>query len=434
MSSKGIGEKLLAAGLVTRAQLDEALRVQAQEEGGNLLSILLSLGYLTRQACTAYLAAQSTAPAADLSKYELSPDLLALVPKQLVLHHEAIPIGKSDGVLTLGTVRPLSSAVLQELEEVTGLSVQALMCAPDDVRRAIERYYPETGQTVEPMVADLASPRRLQDAAALIRKIDKLPALPETVVRVKKIMDDPDSMISDMAGIISMDPPIAAKMLSVANSVAYGFQQQVNDVNFGVTLLGMHETYNLVLSCSVLNCAEKVSGFDYRTFWRKSMCCAAAARAIARRCGRENAFGLYSAALLHGLGRMALSQVAPKLYAQIDQSLPVDERIAQEEEVFGITHAEAGYVLATQWQLPLEIAEPIRLHHRPELAQEVPDSVMVVALAVVLSRATGAEGEADKLFVGSETLREHLGIEEDSLADLVTEFLVERENVHAGGA
>ncbi len=434
MCSTKIGERLLAAGLVTRTQLDEALRMQAQQEGGDLLSILLSLGYLTRQAFLKYLAAQSGPAPADLSKHEISPDLLGLVPKQLVLQHEVIPIGKRGEVLTLGTVRPLSSAVLQELEEAAGLSVQALMCAPGDVQNCVERYYPEVEQAPGSTAADLASPRRLQDVAALIQDIDKLPALPETVVRVRKTMDNPDSLITDMAKFISMDPPIAAKMLSVANSAAYGFPQRVNDVNFAVTLLGMRETYNLVLSCSVLNFAERLSSFDYRAFWRKSMCCAAASRVIAKRCGRENAFGLYSAALLHGLGRMALSQVAPEFYTQIDQSLPVHERIAREEEVLGITHAEAGYVLATQWQLPLEIAEPIRLHHRPELAQEVPDSVMVVALAVVLSRATGAEGEADTLFLGSETSQEHLGIKEDVLPELVTEFLVERENVQAAGA
>jgi len=434
MSSEKIGEKLLAAGLVTRAQFDEALRVQAQQEGSDLLTILVSLKYLTRKACIEYLAAQSTAPATDLSKYELSPDLLALVPKQLVLHHEAIPIGKSGGMLTLGMIEPLSPAALQELEQMTGLSVRAVLCPPDDVRNTIERYYPETEQTPGSTVADMASPIRLQNAAMLIRKIDRLPALPETVVRVRRTMNNPDSSVTDMAGIISMDPAIAAKVLGVANSAAYGFPQRVNDINLGVTLLGMRETYCLVLSCSVLNYAEQLPGFDYRTFWRRSMCCTAASRVIAKRCGRQNAFGLYSGALLHGLGRMALSEVAPKLYAKIDQSLPVDERLAQEEKTLGITHAEAGYVLATQWQLPLEVAEPIRLHHRPELAQDAPDNVMVVALAVVLSRATGAEGEADRVFVGCETPRKHLGIEDDALPDLVNEFLVERENTRAAGA
>ena len=261
----------------------------------------------------------------------------------------------------------------------------------------------------------------------LISKIDRLPALPETVVRVRKAMDDPEGSVADMAGIISMDPPIAAKVLSVANSAAYGFPQRVNDVNLGVTLLGMRETYCLVLSCSVLNYAEKASAFDYRAFWRRSMWCTAASRVIAKRCGLQNAFGLYSGALLHGLGQMALGEVAPELYGQIDQSLAPEERIAQEESVLGMAHTEAGYVLATQWQLPLEIAEPIRLHLRPELAENALDNVMVVALAVALSRTSGAEGETAELFAGSEIPREHLGIKEDALTDMVAEYLVERE-------
>ncbi len=427
MSSERIGKKLVTAGLVTQAQLDEALGVLAQQGGSDVLSILVSLNYLTRQACIDYLAAKSTAPATDLSKHEISAELLGLVPKQFVLQHQVIPIGKGDGVLTLGAIEPLGSGALEELEQASGLSVQAVLCAADDVRNAIARYYPESEQAPGAAAANVDSPARLQNAAVLISKIDRLPALPETVVRVRRTMDDPGSSVADMAGIISMDPPIAAKVLSVANSAAYGFPQRVNDVNLGVTLLGMRETYCLVLSCSVLNYAEKTPAFDYRSFWRRSMWCTAASRVIAKRCGLQNAFGLYSGALLHGLGEMALGEVAPELYSQIDQSLAPDERIAQEESVLGMAHTEAGYVLATQWELPLEIAEPIRLHLRPELAHDALDNVMVVALAVALSRASGVEGEAAELFVGSETPREHLGIEEDALAGMVAEYLVERE-------
>jgi hypothetical protein len=43
-----VGEKLLAAGLITQAQLDEAL-AKAKETGGRVGDVAVELGFVTRE-------------------------------------------------------------------------------------------------------------------------------------------------------------------------------------------------------------------------------------------------------------------------------------------------------------------------------------------------------------------------------------------------
>ena len=91
-------------------------------------------------------------------------------------------------------------------------------------------------------------------------------------------MQEPDSSIDDIASVISLDPPIAAKVLSVANSAAYGFPNRVESLSLAVTLMGLRETYSIVLSAAVLDMFETSRHFDYEAFWMASVCCAAAGR------------------------------------------------------------------------------------------------------------------------------------------------------------
>ncbi|MBN2310181.1 MAG: HDOD domain-containing protein, partial [Candidatus Hydrogenedentes bacterium] len=220
---------------------------------------------------------------------------------------------------------------------------------------------------------------------------------------------------------------------SVANSAAYGFPQRVDDLKLAVSLLGLRETYSLVLSCAVVDLLKKSKQFDYRVFWLESMCCAAAARIVAKASGRRQLFGVFSAGLLHDLGRVALAQVASHSYARIDAYLPPDELLAAEEQLLGLTHTEAGYELATHWNLPEEIAEPIRFHHKPALATKARENVAIVGIASLMVRAMGTElEENESIFAGHEETLALLGLDEEFSEAMLNEFLERRADSFGG--
>ena len=187
-----------------------------------------------------------------------------------------------------------------------------------------------------------------------------------------------------------------------------------------VTLLGVRETYSVVLSCAVVDLFDKSKLFDYAAFWRDSTFCALAAQAIAKTSSQPQKTGVFSAGLLHDLGRVALAEVVPERYARVNADLVGADLIAAEEEVFGVAHPEAGYELACHWGLPEDIAEAIRFHHTPQHAAKGKAMVAMVAIANIMAEVyrPGSDEAQEPNFDECRDSLECLGIDEASMKEL----------------
>jgi HD-like signal output (HDOD) protein len=427
-----IGQLLIQAELITSKQLEGALDVQAKE-GGKVVETLIRLGHLDTDSFVQFLARQPGVASIDLASYHVDRELINLIPREFATKHEVFPIDKLGRLLTVGMVCPLDTTAINELSEITGLRIKPVLCPAKSIRGAIARYYPQDAAQPAPTLSvddaeGLRSSMSLQNVAHLIRQLQSLPALPETVQRVREVMANPLSSLHEVAEIITLDPPIAAKVLSVANSAAYGFQQRVDDLNLAVSLLGLRETYSIVLSAAVIDIFAASKMFDYESYWKEAMCSAAAARLISQAGPESTRTGAFTAGLLHDLGRVALAEVAPKRYERVGRGLEGRDLIAVEEEHLGLAHTEAGYELASHWELPTAIAEPIRFHHDPGSAADHGDMVAVVALADVIIRAPES-GEDAMLFASYQPLLARLGLTEESAKGIVRDYLGRRDDV-----
>ncbi|MCP4645058.1 MAG: HDOD domain-containing protein [bacterium] len=384
---KRIGELLLEAGLITKDALEDGLAAQ-KKNGGKIVENLIALGHMEARTFVQFLARQPGIPSITLTNYQISPDLVGLIPGELAREHQLFPIDKMGKLLTVAMACPLDAETIQELETITGLRVKPILCPVNDIEAAIAKYYHVEGEPEpEGNFDHLGVSLKLESIATTVRKFESLPGLPETVERVREAMLDPEIPITDVARAISTDPPISAQLLTVANSAAYGFQSRVLSVEAAASLLGLKETYSIALSSAVIDLFSKSDTFDYQGFWNRSFVCGAAAKAIAEERGESRPSGVFSAGLLYDLGQLALTEVAGDRYAEIESGLDGIELVQQEEESLGLSHTEAGYELARAWGFPPELAEPIRFHHAPESAKEVPINVATVAIAAVMARA-----------------------------------------------
>lgn len=73
----------------------------------------------------------------------------------------------------------------------------------------------------------------------IIKKIKSLPPLPESVMKVREICDDPDGTIKDLIQVVKQDPMFTADILKIANSPLYGFSRQITTIDQAVSLFGM---------------------------------------------------------------------------------------------------------------------------------------------------------------------------------------------------
>lgn len=406
-SKRLIGEMLVDEHIITRAQLDAALHVQ-KEKGGKLVETLIALEYLETRDFLRFLSRQPGVASIDLLNYTIPQEVTKLIPPEFALKHEILPIDKLGRDLTVGMACPLDSKTIKELEAITGLRVRPLLVSMSDIRVALNRYFgerpkqtmdiyklqgvaPRSAVAPEPMevMEQVESAMTFEGIAHIVREIKSLPALPETIHEIRAAMEDPATDGNRIAHILQRDPSLSAKVISLANSSAYGFAHKVSTVDLAVSLLGLREIYAVVLASAVVDYFEESATFDYKKFWKRSMFCGAAARIIGRTTGLKNASALFSAGLIHDLGKLVLADFAPGRYAEVNQDLKDKEIMALENDLFGVAHPEVGYILAESWSLPEDLAQSIRWHADILSATDCRETVAAVGLAALMADAYG---------------------------------------------
>jgi len=413
-----IGQMLVSAGLITENQLKDAAAVQS-ETGDRLINILIAQGAMDSKRFVAFLAEPGKSHAIDVGNVDIPAAVIELVPRNFALLHHVVPVERDGSKLTVASESALDRAVIEALEEHTGLSVKSLICPRDDVRTSLARHYENPGSGHEDLAGTIEGPLKLTMAVSMLRHIDSLPALPGTVHRVREVIYGEDGSAADVAEAISQDPAIAARVLRVANSAAYGFTHQVDNVQLAVSLLGLMETYSIVISSAVVNLFDQSRSFDYKQFWLESLVCARVARALSRLVENKNHAGMFSAGLLHDLGRVAILQIAPKQYENISSSLKGPALIEAEEQQCGLNHTEAGYQLAQHWGLPEELSNCIRFHHAPDKAPEASRTMTaIVNVAEMIAHADRDEGAPDYNFGACTAALEILDLTEKEVRDL----------------
>ncbi len=141
---KGLGELLVRDNLISVVQLEEAKREQ-KNHGGRLTSALIKLGYLKDKDLADFLSQQFGVPYIDLEQWEIEPEVLKTIPRDLCEKHQVIPVSKTDNVLVVAFADPSNMYVRDDLNFITRCKVEAVVAPELSILKAIERHYEKTG-------------------------------------------------------------------------------------------------------------------------------------------------------------------------------------------------------------------------------------------------------------------------------------------------
>ena len=229
---------------------------------------------------------------------------------------------------------------------------------------------------------------------SIVEAVNDLPALPQVVVQVIKLTEDPDSTAQDINYVLNQDQAITAKVLKMANSAFYGFPRRIGSVTDAIIMLGFRTLRSIVMAASVSDILNKeIEGYalEYGELWRHSQCTAMAARLIARKSKFAFLDLAYTAALLHDIGKVILNNIMKETYREVVTLVSEDNIsfIEAENKILGFNHAEVGARVAEKWNLPPETVEAIQLHHSPEVAQVNPRLTAIVHLADAICVSMG---------------------------------------------
>jgi diguanylate cyclase (GGDEF)-like protein len=212
-----------------------------------------------------------------------------------------------------------------------------------------------------------------EELTARIRACSQLPSLPGVALKVLELARQPDAGVEQIAALIAKDSALTARVLKTANSSFYGRTRPVVTISQAVVTLGVQAVKTLVLGFSLVRTLSRARsrGFDHLGYWKRSVYSASAAKLLAQRMNIVQQEEAFLAALLMDIGMLALDQVLGKPYSQVIADIQGhDPLAAAESRAFGLTHADAGALLAEQWNLPPVLAEPIRHHHAADAVED----------------------------------------------------------------
>jgi putative nucleotidyltransferase with HDIG domain len=196
---------------------------------------------------------------------------------------------------------------------------------------------------------------------------DGLPPAPRILPRLLALLSNPDTDVSELVELISVDPGLTSQLLRACNSAFVGLPEPASDVTEAVNRLGVSFVYQMAAavtgSASFQDASKtKLAGM----LWQDSVTSAFAADLLASDLDLDRS-SLFTAALLHDFGKLVLGKQWNNEYWQlVEQNQSASSELLRlEEENYEVNHAEVGGRVLAHWKFPPAIASSVWRHHSP---------------------------------------------------------------------
>jgi twitching motility protein PilT len=141
ISSRRLGEFLVARRVLSRDVLDELLDREAKE-GIHLSNLLVADELVSEQDLTAAVASELGVPYVDLAERSILPDVWGMVPEDLARGYLAVALERrDDGGIVVAMDDPGDEQVVAALESDLGAEVHPAVAVRDDLVRLITQMY-----------------------------------------------------------------------------------------------------------------------------------------------------------------------------------------------------------------------------------------------------------------------------------------------------
>ena len=242
-------------------------------------------------------------------------------------------------------------------------------------------------------------------------------ALPDACFKVKALMDDDSSEISDFADVIGIDPSMTSRLLQIANSAIYSFPGEISTISRAISIIGTQAIYTMMLvdvAASAFKHFEN-QAIDLKRFWRMSVYCGLASKNLAISAGLRDIERLFVAGLLQNFGELLVAKVNPDVAQRCEQYNKAQLPWQLQELILGFTYTDVSADLLKIWQLPEKIILPIRHFHAASNI-EINKDVKILNLASRLALIDSHNEEFCYEDVIDESLCSPLGLSPDDLA------------------
>ena len=216
----------------------------------------------------------------------------------------------------------------------------------------------------------------------------ELPAFPEAVIRIQRVLQSPDTRTDDVVRILSSEPALAARLLRMANSAEFRrSDQNITDLKNAVARMGFNMVRSVAVALAMRQLRRKdtyspTAQLELEHAWEESLNASASCFVIARRFTRLNPDQALLTGLLHVLGR---------LYIVMRSKDTAELSDAEMRQIIDGWHASIGKAILETWGLPEELQHAVERQDEYTVEQDGIVSLTDVLIAAKLL----AKGETD---------------------------------------
>jgi len=215
--------------------------------------------------------------------------------------------------------------------------------------------------------------------------VAELITLPDIYIAIKETIEDPESDMKELTGVISIDPAISARLLKIANSPFYGQAADIDSLNRAVSLLGTKTIHDTVLAITLSHVFQSMVGvnIDVAGFWQNAIMRGVVAKSCAKELKINDPDRLFILGLLSNIGHMVMGIRDPILMQKVmSQHQKTGYPIHLfERSTFGFDFAELGADILESWSIPDSIISGIRYQNCPEVAPDFKQEAAIVYCA-----------------------------------------------------
>lgn len=197
---------------------------------------------------------------------------------------------------------------------------------------------------------------------------DDLPPLPEILIQLEKLVNDPKSDLEAIAELVESDPVLSGKLIQLANSVLLGGgRDKAGDLGSAVMRLGIKMILDLAYTLKLSNMFARLPQFDQLQFWKHTFSVALLSQALAKKLelSKQEQEVSYVAGLMHDIGILVFFHLIPEEYISFTKEIKNSEETlgSLEKEKFGIDHSElGGSFILRKWPVSSKVSKSAKLH------------------------------------------------------------------------
>lgn len=279
------------------------------------------------------------------------------------------------------------------------------------------------------MNQDINDQPKTIDVRPIIETGRDLFALPDAAVKILQLSEKDEVSLEVLAKLISRDPALTGRLLKISNSASFGLNRKVTSIQHAVVILGLTAVKCLVLSAALFD-PFKISNvlrLDIKGFYSNIISVATTCRKLAEVCGYKNPGDAFTCGLLYEIGMLFFMQNYPKQYRMaIDRAMIYGDLVEEEKRTFGVSHMEAGRLIAARWKLPEEFISAIANHHSFGFRDSAKlDDIVRLSVALSLDYSVGPEISLEEKIAKISSISARLGVSNQQLDEITVATIKE---------